>query len=260
MTLKSEDKNDGNQTKFCESKDCVRCNTYGDTLAKALTKVETLEDRDLIERIKNGINHKPFEVDEKQQPNVFCYYGLESTPVWKTEILGDCDILTNSSEIIKAEFYSLIKQGTQEGWKRNRTPQGSWDVFHLINQGLEVPENCNRCPKTMAVIWSLQSAMVENVFGNVMFSVLKSGTVITEHYGPTNIRLRCHLGKINTRAKTLCLEKRDQLFRIPLSQFFFTTFVPLKSQARIFFSGSTSFRISRIKGFFVVFFLFHWID
>uniref|UniRef100_A0A8C9P2C4 Aspartyl/asparaginy/proline hydroxylase domain-containing protein n=1 Tax=Spermophilus dauricus TaxID=99837 RepID=A0A8C9P2C4_SPEDA len=50
------------------------------------------------------------------------------------------------------------------------------------------------CPRTYRLLGSLRTCIGNNVFGNACISVLSPGTVITEHYGPTNIRIRCHLG------------------------------------------------------------------
>ncbi len=55
--------------------------------------------------------------------------------------------------------------------------------------------NARRCPRAWRVLGQLRTFIANNVFGNACFSVLSPGAMITEHYGPTNVRLRCHLGK-----------------------------------------------------------------
>ncbi|XP_010007479.1 PREDICTED: aspartate beta-hydroxylase domain-containing protein 2, partial [Nestor notabilis] len=80
-----------------------------------------------------------------------------------------------------------------QGWKMNSTPSGEWFTFYLVNQGMCVPRNCRRCPRTYRLLGSLRTCIGNNVFGNACISVLSPGTVIAEHYGPTNIRIRCHL-------------------------------------------------------------------
>lgn len=197
MRLKSDSANSAIDTNYCESTDCVRCNKYRDTLAKAFERLKRLDHNfeQTRERILNGINHGPFLVADKQQPSVFFLRELESVPVWnRSGLFADCYKLEEAFIAIKAECLSLLTHGKNGLWKTNRTPQGLWEVFHMIDQGKEIQENACLCPETMTVVRSLQSAMLSNVFGNVMFSVLKPGTIITEHFGPTNIRLRCHLG------------------------------------------------------------------
>ncbi|KAK7459437.1 hypothetical protein BaRGS_00039005 [Batillaria attramentaria] len=51
-----------------------------------------------------------------------------------------------------------------------------------------------KCPVTWKAIQSLPCAMTGNLFSNVAFSVVMPGTTVLPHYGPTNIRLRAHLG------------------------------------------------------------------
>jgi len=194
MTVTDETKTDNFETNYCESTSCVRCYKYKATLAKAVIKLRHIEDADIVCKIQAGINHGIFNSTDRQQPNVFYFKELESTPVWKTDMFKESQLLEKSYTLIKNEFDSLMTQDDKGVWKNNRTPQGSWDVIHFINQGKEIAENCSLCPKLMDFIQSMQSTMRSNVFGNVMFSIVKPGTVISEHYGPTNIRLRCHLG------------------------------------------------------------------
>jgi aspartyl/asparaginyl beta-hydroxylase (cupin superfamily) len=108
--------------------------------------------------------------------------------------IKDCQELEKSVQTIRDDIKFLLENPDKGIWKRNKTPNGSWDVFHFINQGSAITVNQTICPKTMNIVNRLSSVMKENVFGNVLISVLKPGTVITPHYGPTNIRLRCHLG------------------------------------------------------------------
>lgn len=194
MRLTDATRNVDSVTNYCDSKDCVRCNTYKGTLTTAAVKLRQIDDTEIRNRLEIGITRITFNTLDRQQPNVFFYRELESTPTWDSSLFVECSILENSFKVIRKEFDSLIQQEYKGIWKNNRTQQGSWDVFHLINQGKEVPENCELCPGTTDIIDSLTSAMKNNVFGNVMFSVVRPETVITEHYGPTNIRLRCHLG------------------------------------------------------------------
>lgn len=108
----------------------------------------------------------------------------------------DVDTLHNHFEIISEEFHRIwnINGKVRGDWKTNSTSRGQWSLFHLQNQGHWVQENAKYCPRTIDVLSTLPNLMTENVFGNVYFSILYPGTDITEHYGATNIRIRCHLG------------------------------------------------------------------
>lgn len=114
------------------------------------------------------------------------------------------ELLERNFQTILCEFESLYRAFSNcslpQGWKMHSTPSGEWVTFYLVNQGVCVPRNCRRCPRTYRLLGSLRTCIGNNVFGNACLSVLSPGTVITEHYGPTNIRLRCHLGRWRGRA------------------------------------------------------------
>lgn len=79
-------------------------------------------------------------------------------------------------------------------WKSNETPDGGWSVFYLYNQGKKWDDNAKYCPKTMKIIEMLDDRLDDCCFGNVAVSVIQPKTIIPSHYGPTNVRTRCHLG------------------------------------------------------------------
>lgn len=108
----------------------------------------------------------------------------------------DIEILHKNFGVISEEFHQMwnISGEVRGQWKTNATSQGQWSLFHLQNQGQWLEENAKYCPKTINILSTLPNLMTENVFGNVYFSVLYPGTDIAEHYGSTNIRIRCHLG------------------------------------------------------------------
>jgi hypothetical protein len=69
---------------------------------------------------------------------------------------------------------------------------GSWNVLFFHERGRRNDEMCRRCPVTSQVIESHRS--VRTLAGICYVSRLSPGTHVTAHYGPTNLRLRCHLG------------------------------------------------------------------
>jgi hypothetical protein len=106
----------------------------------------------------------------------------------------DVKVLEMEKETVISDFLTAKETKYQHLWLKNDTPNGQWQVFHLINQGRVVENNVAVCERTFALISSFKSVMNRNVFGNAMFSVVNPGTTISTHYGPTNIRIRCHLG------------------------------------------------------------------
>jgi aspartate beta-hydroxylase len=73
----------------------------------------------------------------------------------------------------------------------NHSPR--WSAYHLVKDGLPVPEQAARCPKTMAV-W--QTLPVPDQPGRTpvsLYSLLKPRTRIPPHVGASNCRLVNHL-------------------------------------------------------------------
>ena len=184
---------------YCNDPKCVRCNLYRQVIIRANDRLSQIkaDKSEIIMNITQSFRTSSFDYDSlTQNPNVFFYRELQSVPLWDKDIFDESRILEKHYDIIHSEFQKILSDKNKIGWKSNGTPTGSWEVFHLINQGSVVEENSRRCPETMSVISQMPSGMFKNVFGNVCFSVVSPSTVISEHYGPTNIRLRCHLGQL----------------------------------------------------------------
>ncbi len=70
--------------------------------------------------------------------------------------------------------------------------RGSWDVFLFYERSRKHEEHCERCPTITRIIEA--SNTVRTQAGLLYVSKLSPGTHIRPHRGPTNQRLRCHLG------------------------------------------------------------------
>ncbi len=68
-------------------------------------------------------------------------------------------------------------------------------VFPLYNAGVCVARNCRACPCTYRTLLSLRTFISSNSLGSAGFWLLGPGATLGGAYGPTNTRLRCHLGK-----------------------------------------------------------------
>ena len=199
--VENETESRSDDTQFCSSPDCVRCSLYRKTINLANERLEKIRcgNEQIVSKVSEALAPFPNDTNSTfaQNPNVFYCRELQSVPFWDTDVFEETSILESNFDRISSEFESIMNNTSLSGWKRNETSTGSWEVFHLINQGAVVEQNAQQCPVTMSVISELPSIMAKNVFGNVSFSVVQSSTVISEHYGPTNTRLRCHLGKRN---------------------------------------------------------------
>lgn len=133
-----------------------------------------------------------------QRAEVFFLPDLPSAPFFSREAQKhDVELLQRSFPALLAEFESVYRAPPPlpPGWKANNLPRGHWWTFYLVNQGTPMALNARRCPRTWRVLGQLRTFIANNVFGNACFSVLSPGSTISEHYGPTNVRLRCHLGE-----------------------------------------------------------------
>uniref|UniRef100_A0A8C0WA02 Aspartate beta-hydroxylase domain-containing protein 2 n=1 Tax=Castor canadensis TaxID=51338 RepID=A0A8C0WA02_CASCN len=134
-----------------------------------------------------------------QKPEVFFLPDLPTAPYFPRDAQKhDVELLERGFPTVLGEFEALSKAFSNcslpQGWRANSTARGDWLTFPLVSRGVCVAGNCRRCPRTYRLLGSLRTCLASNVFGNACLSVLSPGTVIAEHYGPTNIRLRCHLG------------------------------------------------------------------
>ena len=189
---------------FCESPGCVRCQKYHLRLSQSRGKLSKfLEDFGLdgVERISNVIK-SPVPLFERadQEPNTLYISGLTAQRWWTNSMhfKSAVQLLIEHSEEIMIEYHNISMStvnNEESGWSTNNTPTGTWSTFYLYNQGMKCLKNCDLCPKTTALIESLPQFMRNSIFGNALFSVIQPETEITEHFGPCNVRIRCHLGR-----------------------------------------------------------------
>jgi aspartate beta-hydroxylase len=119
------------------------------------------------------------------------YPGLRSTP-WhdprQFQLVRD---LEAAADKVAAELHAIPRTGFQDEPEAiPRTAQ--WSVLFLYQRGRKNADNCSRLPETFAVIEANRT--VRDLVGFAYFSILAPGTHVAPHAGPTNMRLRCHLG------------------------------------------------------------------
>ena len=71
--------------------------------------------------------------------------------------------------------------------------KGDWKQFNLYISGEKIEKNCEKTPYTCYLIDQIAPANTCRR-GQVKFSLIAPGTHIVPHCGPTNCRLRAHLG------------------------------------------------------------------
>ncbi|KAK6192860.1 hypothetical protein SNE40_004259 [Patella caerulea] len=206
----------------CAFPNCIRCKRRSEIMRRAKTlfrlnvnevKLLTMEEREEIrcqlqEYSYNNTNRDRSKSNGAlQDPEIFYLPHICAQPFWKVSKclnanIHDTFLTEHVFQGIKSEYESVkihISKANDNSevncgsWKVNNTPNGKWCIFHLVDQGC-VTKNAPMCPKTMKFLFTVRGFMKNTVFGNAGFSVIYPGTHITEHFGPTNIRLRCHLG------------------------------------------------------------------
>ncbi len=119
------------------------------------------------------------------------YPGLTARPWHDPSEFPLARLLADHDEEIRSELAGLDGSAFHpESERIGRT--GSWDVFLLFERGRKNADNCARCPVTTRLIETNNT--VRTLAGLIYFSRMKPGTHIAPHRGPTNMRLRCHLG------------------------------------------------------------------
>jgi hypothetical protein len=126
-----------------------------------------------------------------ERPVLQFYPGLRTLP-WhdprEHPIVAD---LERVAPIIAEEARSLeMARFQDEAEEIGRT--GRWSVLFLHELGRRNEENLARCPTTASIIDKHRTITTST--GLIYFSCLDPQTRVAPHQGPTNLRLRCHLG------------------------------------------------------------------
>lgn len=95
-------------------------------------------------------------------------------------------------------MYEKEKEGLKE--------RGEWSQLDLFVRGQEVPERCMRAPVSCGIVRA-EAAAAGCRRGQVKFSMMEAGTHVRPHVGPTNCRLRMHLGLSNTKDTFIRVDK-----------------------------------------------------
>jgi aspartyl/asparaginyl beta-hydroxylase (cupin superfamily) len=119
------------------------------------------------------------------------YPGLTSQPWHDPVQFPLVRALESSAEQIAREAVAIDSNAFhRETEPISRT--GDWDVFFLYDRGRRNEANCAACPVTAQLIE--ENRTVRDLAGLAYFSRMAPGTRVAPHRGPTNMRLRCHLG------------------------------------------------------------------
>jgi hypothetical protein len=129
-----------------------------------------------------------FRVESARRPGLV-YPDLPSHPWHDPRDFSIVAYLESHFSEIRAELLALT-DFHPESERIGRT--GDWDVAFLYERGRRHDEVCAACPATTRGIESHPT--VRTLAGLIYVSRMRAHTHIDAHRGPTNVRVRCHLG------------------------------------------------------------------
>ncbi|XP_072028345.1 aspartyl/asparaginyl beta-hydroxylase-like, partial [Amphiura filiformis] len=134
------------------------------------------------------------------QRSLYNVETLKAKPWWSAEdakFAKAAKSLEDNWEMIREEGLALLDPESKlfSPEDEGLSEKGDWKQFTLFQQGRKDEANCKRAPKTCAIVDAIDdSATCKR--GQVKFSVMHPGTHVWPHCGPTNCRLRSHLGLV----------------------------------------------------------------
>ena len=187
----------------CPNPDCARCRIMREfdlTRCAMKTRLSDL----LLDQPEVGTSLTRIQPMLDQPDDcVWCLNGLNPPP-WIHQDISDPDLLelhqklsslflsSKSLQLLLLDYHQAEQHVNK--WKVNNVPTGRWRVYHLMDQGCWQGDRTNFCPNISLLLGKIApQLMVNNIYGNVLLSVLEPGSSIEPHSGPCNYRLRCHI-------------------------------------------------------------------
>lgn len=136
-------------------------------------------------------------VRQRPAPSLFYFPGLTSKPVWDAKLFSWKEEIEQNLNTFVMEYKQL--KAAQPGsdyvtQEEHKLHSGKWDWNSYIIKGKRQTDFAVHCPKTVEFLESLGSPnlMSGTPFSFAFFSTLHPASKIAAHYGPCNLRLRCH--------------------------------------------------------------------
>lgn len=141
-------------------------------------------------------------------PSLFVFPGIGSKPIYDTEsdtkiFQRYSDVLTKNYDLILNEYQSALKRNNnviESDYALNndehKLNNGEWLWNSYILKGKVQSKFSDQYPETVKILESFLSEkpklMSETPFSYAFFSTLRKESKINPHYGPCNLRIRCH--------------------------------------------------------------------
>ncbi|XP_014349181.1 aspartyl/asparaginyl beta-hydroxylase-like [Latimeria chalumnae] len=162
---------------------------------------------DALQRVGDEEAYKWYELGHKRghfasmwQRSLYNVDGLKAQPWWTAKETGYTDLvkaLERNWKLVRDE--GLAVMDTEKGLflpeDENLREKGDWGQFTLWQQGKKNENSCKQVPKTCTLMERFpESTGCKR--GQIKYSIMKPGTHVWPHTGPTNCRLRMHLGLV----------------------------------------------------------------
>lgn len=125
-------------------------------------------------------------------PRMNRYPGLSSQPFHDAARFPVTSALEAAFDAVRGEIEALAGRDYAPELEGHLMDRGAWDVFNFYERGRRNEGNCTRCPTIARIIDGYDT--LRTSAGVHYASRLSPGAHIRTHRGPTNIRMRCHLG------------------------------------------------------------------
>ncbi|XP_061820988.1 aspartyl/asparaginyl beta-hydroxylase-like isoform X1 [Nerophis lumbriciformis] len=134
------------------------------------------------------------------QRSLYNVDGLKAQPWWTPSETGYTDLvkaLERNWKTIRDEALAMMDSNTGMfvPEEENLREKGEWGQYTLWQQGRKAVDACQTAPKTCSLLEKFPEA-TGCKRGQIKFSVMQPGTHVWPHTGPTNCRLRMHLGLV----------------------------------------------------------------
>jgi aspartate beta-hydroxylase len=124
-------------------------------------------------------------------PVMGTYPGLSSQRWYDSSNFPVCSALEANFSRLRKEILALPKEiFHSESEPIPRT--GAWTIYPILELGKKNLANAARLPTVDAI--ANQYGAIQTLAGAIYVSKLAPGSTIAAHRGPTNTRVRCHLG------------------------------------------------------------------
>ncbi|XP_041569848.2 aspartyl/asparaginyl beta-hydroxylase isoform X3 [Taeniopygia guttata] len=162
---------------------------------------------DALQRIGDKEAYKWYELGYQRghfasvwQRSLYNVKGLKAQPWWTARETGYIELvksLEKNWKLIRDEGLAVMdkKQSLFLPEDENLREKGDWSQFTLWQQGRKNENACKSVPKTCALLERFPEATGCRR-GQIKYSIMHPGTHVWPHTGPTNCRLRMHLGLV----------------------------------------------------------------